>query len=361
MAADLAARDPFYEVPVVRLFAPTKGRWGTLRYGRTLARWLRANVDQYDAVCVSGLQEDACATIRAVGRRIPVVLRVERAGPHGDCRWQADAVCGSRIRKRCARAAALIAPSRAVEQELLAAGYSAERIHCVPNGVLLPPPGSASRKAAVRAELADAHPSLQLPEGARLAVCVGRLQRHKALSSLLLAWRRIASRRPDARLWLAGAGPDRAAVQQQIAIANLTGRVALVGVFDTIDELLAAADVFVTPSLETGTGVALMEAMAAGLPIVAGDNPGSRCWITDGLHGLLVDPRDIGALAGALQRLLEEPELAARLGDAARGRAAAEFSLARMAEEHVTLLTKLPSCESCRSSPPSDTQARQSR
>ena len=118
----------FHGVPVIRLpHAPT-GRWGTFRYLVSLARWLRRNADRFDAVCVSTLEREAYAALRALGRRVPVVLRAERAGARGDCRWQAEARCGRRIARCCQTAVAVIAPSRLAAEELAASGYDRQRI-----------------------------------------------------------------------------------------------------------------------------------------------------------------------------------------------------------------------------------------
>jgi hypothetical protein len=85
----------FHDVPVVRLPHAPEGLWCTFRYQVSLARWLRRNVDRFDLACVATLQQEAYVTLRAVGRRVPVVLRAERAGNRGDCRWQAEARRGS--------------------------------------------------------------------------------------------------------------------------------------------------------------------------------------------------------------------------------------------------------------------------
>ena len=121
---------------------------------------------------------------------------------------------------------------------------------------------------------------------------------------------------------------------------NLGGRVVLVGVFDQVDALLAAADLFVRPTIEAGTSMAVFEALAAGLPVVASDIAGHRQWIADGCEGLLASPDDTAAWSAAIGRLLDDPELAARLGGAARQKAAG-FSLAKMADAHLTLFQGL--------------------
>jgi len=127
--------------------------------------------------------------------------------------------------------------------------------------------------------------------------------------------------------------------------------VVLAGVFDGIDELLAAADLLVVPAAEGDGSLAVLEAMAAGLPVVAGDIPGNRSLVTDGRHGLLVRVEDPPTLSGAIARLLDEPQLAARLGAEGRRRATTEFSLAKMVDAHVTLFESLIHAESQQSKP----------
>jgi glycosyltransferase involved in cell wall biosynthesis len=335
------ARITFHELPVVRLPHPPQDGWKTFRYTRALARWLKQHQDAYDLVYVSGLRHEAYAALRALRGRLPVVLRAERAGRWGDCLWQIEASCGRRIKQRCMGAAAFVGPSRAAERELQAAGYPRPRIHYLPNSVPIPPPRSPTIKAAARAVLRDASPVLEIPQWAPLALYSGPLHPNRGLKHLVAAWGLIVARWRHVRLWLAGDGPDRAALQGQIEAMNLTHRVMLIGVFDTVDELLSAADLFVLPSLEGGGGLSLLEAMAAGLAIVAGDTPGNRAVLSDGREGLLVPAADRGALSAAIARLLQHHDLAARLGAAARQRAADEFALAKTADAHITLFQRL--------------------
>ena len=93
---------------------------------------------------------------------------------------------------------------------------------------------------------------------------------------------------------------------------------------DRLPAIHAGCDAFVAPAVgQESFGVSLVEAMAAGLPVVASDIPGYREVVTDGVEGLLVPPRDPEALAAGLVRVLRDPELAARLGEAGRDRARA--------------------------------------
>jgi glycosyltransferase involved in cell wall biosynthesis len=328
-------------VSVIRLPNPPQRFWGTLAYMRALTQWLRANPDRYDLVYVSMLKHDAYAVLGAVGHRAPVVLRAEGGGRSGDCQWQQSANFGRWIRSRCQKADAIVAPSRAIETELIEAGYPPARVHLVPNGVPLPPPVDAARKAEARATLASASPLLQLAPASPLAVYTGRLDQAKGLDTLLAAWQRLVPHLPKARLWLAGEGPYHKTLEEQIEARGLRGRVVLAGVFDTVDELLAAADLFVLPSREEGMSLALLEALAAGVPVVASDIPGNRQLITHGQQGLLVPLDDVTALASRLLQVLKAPSQAAELAQAGRALVEQRFSLAAMADAHLALFDDL--------------------
>jgi glycosyltransferase involved in cell wall biosynthesis len=327
----------FHGIAVLRLPHPPQRFWATYRYVQSLAQWCTQNAGRYDAVCVSALRHEAYAVQRTLQGRLPVILRAERAGSEGDALWQAKALCGGRVKRQCFQVAAIVATSREVERELIAAGYPPGKICFLPNGVPLAADRNEATQAAARAALATAHPRLGLPDHALLAVYTGHLHRSKGLQTLLAAWTPIAARRPNARLWLAGDGPLRADLETEIEALGLAGSVTLVGVFDTADELLAAADLFVWPAREAGTSMALLEAMAAELPIVTTDIEGNSPLVTHHQHALLVPPNNRAAMSAAIRRLLEDRPLATRLGTAARAKVAAEFSLAKMADAHLTL------------------------
>lgn len=329
------------DVPVFRLPQPGLRGWGTWQYMRGLSRWLAGRRDDFDVVYVSMLKHDAYAALGAAGPRQVVVLRAEGAGPTGDCRWQSTARFGWLIGRRCRRAPAVVAPSPAIEAELLAAGYEATRVCRVPNGVTVGPPPDARRKPLARRALADAQPALFLAPGTPLAVAAGRLHPAKGFDDLIEAWHSVVARCPAARLWIAGDGPHLAALQQRITRRDLQGRVVLAGSFDTVDELLAAADLFVLPSLEEGMSLALLEAMAAGLPIVATDIPGNRAVVDNDRQALLVPPGSPVALAAAVTRLLGDAPLASRLATAARERVAERFTLDQTVSRHLELFARL--------------------
>jgi len=326
---------------VIRLSNPSLRGWGTFRYMRALERWLLRRSGQYDLVYVSMLKHDAYVAMGAAGGRVPVVLRAEGAGASGDCIWQLDANFGRRIKRRCMKADAYIGPSRAIERELIAAGFPRPRIHYLPNGVAIPARVDDETRQKARAALAELKPELSCPTGSPIAVYTGRLHEAKGLADLVSAWRRIVARWPNARLWLAGEGPFEEALRERIRSQDLPGRVVFAGVFANVDELLTAADVFVLPSLEEGMSLAVLEAMAIGLPVVATDIPGNRGLVTHQENGLLVPTQDVESLSAAIERLLDDRQLAAQLADAARRHVQEHFSVAGMVDRHLELFEDL--------------------
>ena len=188
------------------------------------------------------------------------------------------------------------------------------------------------RRAAEPAHLMTAH------AGSPKLLCVGRLAEQKGHRFLLEAMPAILDAHPDAHLLLAGDGHLLRDLQEQAR--PLGDRVSFLGVREDVPALMAAADLFVFPSLWEGQGNALLEAMAVGVPIVATDIPSTRETIADGEHALLVPPGDAPALAAAVNRVLADPDLAARLADAARIRAQ-DYDIERTTRHLEAVYTRL--------------------
>ena len=172
----------------------------------------------------------------------------------------------------------------------------------------------------------------------RTLTAVGRLTRQKRFDLLLDAFARIAGDHPAWRLMIWGEGEERAALEAQRDRQGLAGRVLMPGLTETPGAWLGSADAFVLASDFEGWGNVVAEAMAAGLPVVSTDcDFGPREMIEDGVSGLLVPHNDAAALARGLSRLLGDAALRARLGAAAKERAAA-FALPLVAHRWETLI-----------------------
>lgn len=179
-------------------------------------------------------------------------------------------------------------------------------------------------------------------------VCVASLQDYKGHAVLLEAMSVLTSRGRDVRLQLVGEGELRAELEADIARRGLDDRVELLGALpsDAVSAVLAESDVFVLPSVVTGSGkmegipVALMEASAVGLPVVASRMSGIPELVLDGETGLLVEPGDASQLADALDRLVCSAEMRARAGAAGRRRVLEEFTVVGNADRLLALMAR---------------------
>lgn len=164
---------------------------------------------------------------------------------------------------------------------------------------------------------------------AKTILWVGRLDPVKGLDLLLRAMTTVIRAVPDARLRLVGDGPERKRLEDLAASMSLGPRLEFLGARNDVPVLLATCDLFVFPSRTEGLPNALLEAMAAGLPIVTTDVPGCRDLIKHEVTGLRVPYGDTSALAQAMVRMLNDAALAARLGASARSDARNSWSIAQ--------------------------------
>lgn len=160
-----------------------------------------------------------------------------------------------------------------------------------------------------------------------------RLAPAKGIVYLLRAVADISEDLPQVRLQIAGDGPERSQLEAETRALNLTERVSFLGWRKDLDSLLADWDAFVVPSLRESLPTALLEAMAAGLPVVASNVGGIPEAVDDGGTGWLAPPGDVEALTQRLRQIAENPEQAHAVGMAARKEVEERFGDARMAAE----------------------------
>lgn len=179
--------------------------------------------------------------------------------------------------------------------------------------------------------------ALGLPEHACLIVVVGTLKEQKGHRYLIEAAPSIIATNPKVHLLFVGDGPLREALQAQVAAAGLEAHILFLGNRNDVPTLLAASDYFVLPSLWEGLPMALIEAMASGLPIVATEVSGTKQVMMHGETGLLIPPGDSTDLRDALMYLLSQPDRARAMGRAAQRHVAAAFGARKQADEHLAL------------------------
>ena len=210
--------------------------------------------------------------------------------------------------------------SLAFRQELIERGVRPERITVVHNAIA---PGWASEArgpaaAALRSEWG-------IPENRKVILMVGRLSREKDPGTLLEAVRGLPARL-EAHLLIVGDGPERGNLEERIRAARFAGRCTLTGQQSSAEPFYGIADIAVLSSLSEGSPNALLEAMAAGLPVVATRVGGVPEIAAHEETALLVEPGDPSAMRAALGRLLQDPGWARQLGERGQSRIARHHS-----------------------------------
>jgi len=238
-----------------------------------------------------------------------------------------------RLRRRAAMRAAIALSARTVAVSQSLARHLARdlwlrrsRILTIPNGVRYTP----AARTTLRQELG-------LRPQDRLLVSVGNLYAVKGHRFLVDAMALLSAKHPTLHLAIAGRGELAAPLAQRALGHGMSRRLHLLGLRSDISEILAAADVFVMPSLSEGLPLALLEAMFSGCAIVASDVGEVAATLAHGEAGILVEPGNAAALAAALDRVLGDPARAGELGERAAQRAAAEYDASQMVHRYVEI------------------------
>jgi glycosyltransferase involved in cell wall biosynthesis len=311
----LAERAAALDVPVTRVAPMPLGLEGA-RQVPALARLLRRERPDLFHAHMSSPVACKWGLAAAVAARVPAVLGTVQVGgyepPDQAAYWQLRALARGVNR--------YLAVSRDIARELVERlGWPAEKIEVSYNAVDLrrveveAPPGLREQLGA-----GEAHPLVLTP---------ARLDAQKGHRTLFEAIAQV----PDAVFVLAGEGPEREPLEALAAQLGIGERVRFLGRREDVPHLLAACDVFALPSLYEGSSLAVLEAMAAGAPVVSSAIGGTDELVEDGSSGLLVPPGDSAALAAALRRMLGDPELRKELAARARERVERDLTRERMA------------------------------
>lgn len=228
----------------------------------------------------------------------------------------------------------VVAISAVIRAQLEAAGVPAVRLALIRSAVdaaRLEPNWSRERLAG----------EFRLDPQCRLVGCVSQLIERKGHEPLLEAWSEVVKAFPEARLLLFGRGRRGQKLRDDILGRELQGSVILAGFRPDLPAFLGRLDLLVHAALREGLGLAVMEAQAAGVPVVAFRAGGVPEIVAHGRSGLLVPAGDSAALASAMVELLQEDSRRRAMGEAARAWAAQEFRVDDMVESYLTLYANL--------------------
>ena len=346
------AASPAYEevdhVPVHRVPPAGYPRLGKyLMLGSSFWRLIRMR-REYDVIYVCGIRTLGLIAVLAallLGKRC--VLRSESRGEvSGGFIWEKTDGRVNRLLKLVfigpiwlrnvllKRADVFLSIAPVIRDEYEACGIPLAKIVDIPNGIDVArfSPVTPETKLALRQKLG-------LPEG-QLFAYTGKLNRGKGLEFLLRVWKEWGLKHPECKLLLIGSGAmqflscekelrefvDRNAMQAEVIFA---------GSVSNVQEYLQASDYFVFPSESEALPLALLEALATGLPTVASDIGGCRAIITDGRDGRLAPPNDAAAWTAGLDALVGNPAQAMEWGKAGHETVVTTFGIARIAEEHL--------------------------
>lgn len=210
-----------------------------------------------------------------------------------------------------------------------------QKLKVVENGIdpLLLKKMNSKQKRALRS-------AIGIPGRITMFLTVGRLTTQKGHTVLLDAVAKLKSSANTVFVF-AGEGPQKVQLQEQAHRLGVENEIRFLGLRNDINQLLLAADVFVQPSLWEGLSLALLEALFAGIPVLATRVEGVVDVVTDNKSALLVPANDSYALANALDALRNDPSLRRRLAKAGRRRARTHYSIDRMCKSYEALLLKL--------------------
>lgn len=228
----------------------------------------------------------------------------------------------------------VITISEGIRQVLLAEGLAADKVSCVRSAVDATPYLRDCDKTGFRA-------SLGLPADTPLAGMVAQLIPRKGHRYLLAALKDVLPRHPSLQVLVFGRGPLETELRQAITDPGLAGNVRMMGFVDNLPEILGCLDLLVHPADMEGLGVSLLQASAARVPIIASRAGGMPEAVRDGVNGVLIEAGDVAALAAAMNRLLDDPALRTRMGEAGRKRVLDEFSVAAMCEGNLAIYRRV--------------------
>jgi glycosyltransferase involved in cell wall biosynthesis len=325
----LPARDKVGRVSIFRAGHPSNSKLGAATFLLHGLWLLQTTLRSYPLLHVQNVDSPLILAFfaRLLSRRTVFVTShgQRRIVAAAQSRWTPVRI---RLMRRLVHRFTAISPD--MQRQLVDVGVPRARIVLIPNGVDTDVFGPTTE-----AEKHRVRDSLSLGRTTVLGVFVGRLVALKRVDLLLRAWS-MGCDGTDAQLVIVGDGPERFDLEhlsRELRIAS----VRFVGETERVADYLKAADIFILPSEQEGLSVALLEAMASGLPPLVTDLPGNRLLVRHQVSGIVIPINDLREFQVQLRRLLTDHEWRRRLGQAARETAVAGYSLSFVAQRHLDL------------------------
>lgn len=226
----------------------------------------------------------------------------------------------------------IVAVSGLTMKKALEEGIRKEKISVIPNGIV-PVTLNETDRSEVRLQMGAEENDVVL-------LSVGRLVFQKAHEYLVSAMPAVLKELPNVKAGICGDGILRQDLEKQIQSLGLEKQIKLLGMQSDVTKYLAAADVFVLPSRWEGLPIALLEAMSAGLPVIATRVEGVDEVVQAGIHGVLVKPESAEELAEAILQLSTDAEIRQHMGEASRLRVLDSYTIDRMCERYLEIFEK---------------------
>ncbi|AVX20450.1 Glycosyltransferase involved in cell wall bisynthesis [Carboxydocella sporoproducens DSM 16521] len=298
-----------------------------------LRRYLQEK--KFDLIHAHGAKAGLISRLAAMGSKTPVLITAHNLILAGSVKGWKGMVYKVLERVLAGRTTAYIAVSRAIARELEQLGARREQIHIIYNGI------DTSFFSRFPFTPSQARAALGISQEAKIIGSVARFAPQKGLNYFVEMAELMAREREDLLFLLVGDGPLKPQLEEQVKISGLSKRFVFTGHVEDIRPYLRAIDVFVLPSLSEGMGISLLEAAAAGLPMVATNAGGIPEVITDGREGWLVPVADSRALAAKVGWVLDNLNLAQQIALAAKQKIETQFSLAGMIKATESVYQKI--------------------
>ena len=311
-----------------------------ITYMLSVAIFLFRHRRQFDVICCFGLYLFTAPAVlfsRIFGKK--VFFRLECAGEFGDFKGIAQLKLGNFILRCASWADGIIAISSEIEQELMSNGFSARKIHRIPNCV----------------DTSMFFPCSTLPNDSPPIISyIGRLSRQKGLDSLIKAINHLQEKLTQFKVYIVGEGELKPLLQEMVSGYGLNDKITFTGAIPNVADYYQQSRIIVMPSYYEGLPLVLLEAMACGVPVVVSPvggildvlgppvNPETAAGYAIAERGIFVEPGNVDALAAALYLLSTDQQLRERLSQNALAHIKEFYTLDRVIKKYIELFTTEP-------------------